>query len=144
MTRPWSAYTVLSPLTHWGRVTHKCISNLTIIGSENGLSPGRHQALFWTIAGILSIRTLGTNFNEILSEIHTFSFKKMHLKMLSAKWRPICLSLNMLNTLTTETLKGCFYGFVRQCFNKVVLFRGFIRDNKETNLVFICRGAFIK
>ena len=26
-------------LTHWGRVTHICVGNLTIIGSDNGLSP---------------------------------------------------------------------------------------------------------
>ena len=28
------------PLTHWGRVTYICVSKLTIIGSDNGLSPG--------------------------------------------------------------------------------------------------------
>ena len=39
-------------LAHWGRVTHTCISNLTIIGSYNGLSPGRHQAIIQTNAGI--------------------------------------------------------------------------------------------
>ena len=75
-------------LTHWGRVTPICVSKLTIIASDNGLSPGRRQAIIWTIAGILLIGPLGTNFNEILIEIHTFSFKKMHLKMSSAKWRP--------------------------------------------------------
>ena len=32
-------------LTHWGRVTHICVSNLTIIGSDNGLSPERRQAI---------------------------------------------------------------------------------------------------
>ena len=32
-------------LTHWGRVTHICIGKLTIIGSDNGLSPGRRQAI---------------------------------------------------------------------------------------------------
>ena len=35
-------------LTHWGRVTHICVSNLTIIGSDNGLSPGRRQAIIGT------------------------------------------------------------------------------------------------
>ena len=29
----------VSVLTHWGRVTHLCVSKLTIIGSDNGLSP---------------------------------------------------------------------------------------------------------
>ena len=82
-------------LTHWGRVTHICISKLTIIGSDNGLSPGRRQAIIWTNAGILLIGPLGTNFSEILIEFHTFPFKKMHLKM-SGKWRPFCLGLNVL------------------------------------------------
>ena len=83
-------------LTHWGRVTHICVSELTIIGSDNGLSPGRRQAIIWTNDGILLIRPLGTNFSEILIGIQTFSFKKMHLKMSSAKWRPFCLGLNVL------------------------------------------------
>ena len=83
-------------LTHWGRVTHICVAKLTIIGSDNGLSPGRRQAIIWTNAGILLIRPLGTNFSEILIRIQTFSFKKMHLKMSSPKWRPFCLGLNVL------------------------------------------------
>ena len=85
-------------LTHWGRVTHIYVGNLTIIGSDNGLSPSRHQAIIWTSAGILLIGPLGTNFSEILIGIQTFSFKKMHLKMASAKLRPFCPGLNMLNT----------------------------------------------
>ena len=86
-------------LTHWGRVTHICFSIITIIGSDNGLSPGRRQAIIWTSAGILLIWTLGTNFGEIWSEIHAFSLKKMHLKMSSAKWRPFCLGLNVLTDI---------------------------------------------
>ena len=84
-------------LTHWGRVTHICVNKLTIIGSDNGLAPGRRQTIIWTNDGILLIGTLGTNFSEILIGIQTFSFKKMHLKMSSAKWRPFCLSLYVLN-----------------------------------------------
>ena len=83
--------------THWGRVTHICVSKLTIIGSDNGLSPGRRQAVIWTNAGILLIAPSGTNFSEILIELHTFPFMKMHLKMSSGNWRPFCLSLNVLN-----------------------------------------------
>ena len=83
-------------LTYWGRVTHICISKLTIIGSDNGLLLGRCQAIVWTSAGILLIRPLGTNFSEILIEIHTFLFKKMLWKMASGKWRPFCLCLNVL------------------------------------------------
>ena len=68
-------------LTRLGRVTHICVGKLTIIDSDNGLSPGRRQAIIWTIAGILLIGPLGTYFNEILIGILTFSLKKMHLKM---------------------------------------------------------------
>ena len=75
---------------------HICVSKLTIIGSDNGLSPGRRQAIIWTNAGILLIRTLGTNFGEILGEIHSFSFSKMHFKMMSAKWHLFGLGLNEL------------------------------------------------
>ena len=83
--------------THWGRVTHICVSKLTIIGSDNGLSPGRRQAIIRTNAGILLIGPLGTNFSEILVGNQTFSFRKMHLKMSSALLRPFCLGLNELN-----------------------------------------------
>ena len=83
-------------LTHWGQVTHICVSKLSILGSDNGLSPGRRQAKIWTKDGILLIGPLGTNFSGILIDIHTFSFKKMHLKMSSGKRRPFCLGLNVL------------------------------------------------
>ena len=70
-------------LTYWGRVTHICLGNLTIIGSDIGLSPGRRQAITWTNVGILLIWPIRTNFSGMLIEIHTFSFKKIHLKMSS-------------------------------------------------------------
>ena len=68
-------------LNHWSRVTHICVGKLAIIGSDNGLSPGRRQAIIWTNAGILLSGPLRTNFSGILIRIQTFSFKKMHLKM---------------------------------------------------------------
>ena len=109
----WTTWTSLSavqerPLTHWGRVTHICVSKLTIIASDNGLSPGRRQAIIWTNDGILLIGPVGTNFNEILIEIHTFQFKKMHLKMSSTKWRPFCQIIQSLHLIfskwDTETI----------------------------------------
>ena len=91
----WVYYTHV--VTHyWGRVTHICVWNLTIIGSDHGLSPGRRQAIIWTNTGILWIGPLGTNFSEIWIGILTFSFRKMRLKMSSAKSRPFCLGLNVL------------------------------------------------
>ena len=50
--------------TNWGWATHICISKLTIIGSDNDLSPGRRQAIIWTNDGILLIGPLETNFSE--------------------------------------------------------------------------------
>ena len=43
-------------LSHWGWVMNICISKLTIIGSDNGLSPCRRQAIIWTNAAIFTIR----------------------------------------------------------------------------------------
>ena len=94
-----------SYLTHWGRVTHICVGKLTIIGSDNGLSPERRQAIIWNNAGILFIGPSWTNFSEILIEIHTFSFKKMHLKISSVKWRPFCLGLNVLSHQCLHTYR---------------------------------------
>ena len=62
--------------------------NQVRIGSDNGLSPIRRQAIIPTNAGLLSIRPLKTNFSEILIKIQNFSFAKMHLKMLSVKRQP--------------------------------------------------------
>ena len=59
-------------LTHWGRLTHICVGKLTIIGSFNGLSAGRRQAIIWTNAGILLIGHLGTNFSDISNGIQAF------------------------------------------------------------------------
>ena len=50
--------------------------NWVIIGSDNGLSPVRRQAIIWTNARKLLIGPLETNFSEILIGIQTFSFKK--------------------------------------------------------------------
>ena len=78
-------------ITQWGRVLHICVNKLTIIGSDNGLSPGRRQAIIWTNDGKLLIGPIETNFDDILIEIHTFSFKKIHFKMSSRKWRPFSI-----------------------------------------------------
>ena len=91
-------HSLLKYLIHWGRVTLICVIKLTKIGSDNGLWPGRRQAIIWTNDGILFIIALRTNFNDILIEIHTFSFKKIPFKMSCEKWRPFCLGPTVLNT----------------------------------------------
>ena len=88
----------LHPLTHWDRLMHICVVNQTIIGWNNGLSPGRCQAIIWTNARILLTTTVGTKFSIILIEILMLSFKKMHVKM-SGKCQPFCFGLNVLKVL---------------------------------------------
>ena len=107
----WTHLYIGTPsLTQWGQVTHICISKIITIGSDDGLSPGRHQAIIWTNVGILSIGPLGINFSEILIKINTFSFKKMHLTMLSAKRWLFRLSLNDLNEWQwLDWMTGCLF-----------------------------------
>ena len=81
---PTPEYSGSTGLTHWGRVTHICARKLTIIDSDNGLSPGRRQAIIWANDGMLLFGPLVINFSDILIETNPFSFKKMHLKMSSA------------------------------------------------------------
>ena len=83
-----------SAISSFNLLRHICVSRLIIIGSDNGLPPGRRQAMIWTNAWILLIGPLGANYIEILLVIHIFSFKKMHFTMLPRKGilsRPQCL-----------------------------------------------------
>ena len=72
-----------------------------------------------TMLGILLIGPLGTNFSEILIGIQAFSFKKLHLKTSSAKWRLFCLGLNELMLMwyqhvmpISASVKVCNWHFV--------------------------------
>ena len=117
----------LNMLTHWGRVMHICVSKLTIIGSDNGLLPDWRQAIIWTNAGILLIGPLGTNFSEILIEILTFSFKKMRLKVSSAKRQPFCLGLNVLKCLVNTAPANVPAQFRQRRKKKHILVSKFIQ-----------------
>ena len=70
--------------------------NWVIVGSDNGLSPIRRQAIFCTNAEILLIGPSETKFSEIFIGIQTFSLMKWHLKTSSVKWSLFCLGLNGL------------------------------------------------
>ena len=111
LTQIYITITLLShnELNYWGQVTHICISKLTIIGYANVLSPGHHQAIIWINTGILLIRASGTNLNEILNKIHTFSFKKMHVKR-SVQWLQFCLGHHELSTLHRSAVyHDCYF-----------------------------------
>ena len=70
-------------ITQWGWVTHICVSNLTIICSDNDLSPGRRLAIFWTNADFLNWsleNKLQSNLNRnsnIFNEENTFEKCRM-------------------------------------------------------------------
>ena len=53
-------------------VTPDFLTDFDLLPNDNGLSPGRHQAIIWTSDAVMPP---GTNFNDILIEIHNFSFK---------------------------------------------------------------------
>ena len=79
-------------------MTHICVNKLTSIGSDNGLSPGRRQAIIWTNVGILLLRTLGTIISEILTEIDIFAFTKNTFEnvvweMAAILYRPQCFNV---------------------------------------------------
>ena len=84
---------VAKPLTQWGRVTHICVSNLTIIGSDNGLSHGRCLAIIWTNAGILLIEPLGTNLSAISIVVCILenAFENVVCDMAAILSRPQCV-----------------------------------------------------
>ena len=77
----------------WSNFIFNCMSTfLHYVHCKDALldcsTPGgeRCESLTW----VDEIGPLGTNFSEILPEIHTFPFKKMHLKMSSRKCQPFC------------------------------------------------------
>ena len=83
-------------LTHSCCVTHICVSKLSIIGSDNGLSPAWHQAIIWPNTGILSIRILGPKFQWNLKQnlcvvIQENAFKNVVCEVTAIVSRPQCV-----------------------------------------------------
>ena len=128
----------LNVLTHWGQVMHICVSKLTIIASDSGLSPDQRQAIIWTSAGILLIGPLGRNFNAILIKVHIFSFRKIHFKMWSVRFRPFCLGLNVLTCFNPWSHKkvsiprALFTDFLLQSFFPISIQHIVIYNERDT------------
>ena len=136
-SKPLPQKTKAVMLTHWGRVTHICVSKLITIGSDNGLSPGQHQAIILTNAGIFLIGALGTNVSEILIKICTFSLKKMLFKNLVWKKAAIlsrpqgvnCLTVNEnLSWLIQNAYKECNHLYIKPIYD-------IINQNGMNNIV---------
>ena len=127
---------LILPLDHWGQVTHICVSNLTTIGSDNGLSPARRQAIIWTNAGILFIGPLGTNFSEILITTGIFSFKKMHLKFAVRKLAAIWSRPQLINRARpASTSEWPLWHF--SCWHDMSDIRESIRTHLSLNVYFV-------
>ena len=76
------------------------------VGSGNGLSPIWRQAITWTNAGLLSNGLLWTNFSETQIKTPSCSFKKMHLKLLSAKMAATLSMGRWVNPLRAKFFRG--------------------------------------
>ena len=121
---------LLPILTHWGGVTHIYVCKLTTTGSDNSLSPARHQVISWINVGILSIRPLGTNCS-------------VFCKISSEKWRPYCLGLNMFKCFVIyfEITALClFWVFVMTNKQKIWKYVHLLRRTRETNGSSCCCG----
>ena len=81
--------------THWGRVTHICVSKLTIIGSDNGLSSRRRLAIFWTsniVNWTLTIKLQWNLNRNFYIFIHENAFENAVWKMATTSSRPGCVN----------------------------------------------------
>ena len=87
-------------------MTHICISKLTMIGSDNGLAPGRCQGIYLNQCQVFVNWTLRNKSQWNFNQIPTFSLMKMHLKISSMKWRPFCLGGDELNNWCAESCWG--------------------------------------
>ena len=119
-------------------MTHICFVNLTIIGSDHGLSPGRRQAITWSNVGILLIGTRGTNFSEMLNRnscifIPENPFENGGWKMAAILSRPQCV-----NTLRTRQ-----YGrhFPDDIFKRICL-NGNVSISLKVSLKFVPKVQF--
>ena len=114
----YNFYWILVYLTHWGRVTHICVGKLTIIASDNGLSPERHQAIIWTNAGLLLIGPLRTNFSEILIGIQTSLIQENVLEnvvreIASILSRPQCVKAVIMKLFCLLHVTWAVLGLIR-------------------------------
>ena len=103
-------------------MTHICVGNLTIIGSYNGLSPGRRQAIIWTNDGILLFEPLGTNFNEFFYRnsynfIQENPFENVVWKMAAILSRPQC-DISLVPPVTKPLPAVMMTTFINACMRR--------------------------
>ena len=88
-------------LTHWGRVTHICVSKLTIIGSDNGFvawpAPSHYLNQCWIIVNWTLRNKLQWNLNRNSNIfIQENAFESVVCETAAILSRPQCVKLNKL------------------------------------------------
>ena len=131
--------------THWGRVMHICVGKLTIIGSDNGLSPERRQAIIWT--------KLQWNFNQNSNIfIQENAFENVICEMTSILSRPQCVNrkrkrrygfvfITLSNFLKTYTLP---YSWASHWKLIQLLTRGIYKTDDVVVTQTIIKGYYIE
>ena len=107
-------------LIHWGRVTHMCVSELTIIGSDNGLSPGRRQAIIWTREWWNIVNwTLRNKLQWNFIRNSNIFIQQNALENVVCEMASICLGLNVLIPITYQASK--FLNFVNLLIQETII-----------------------
>ena len=129
--------TTIIILSHWGRVTHVCVRNLICSGPDNGLSPGRCQAIIWTNVGILLIGPIGTKFNfnrnsnnflegnafEHVCEMAVILFRPQCVNVFNRRIHNNCISVTIIPSFTS-----CIFSFA-VLHQPVILLRSGVYTN---------------
>ena len=93
----YSNYRASLILTHWGPVTHICVSKVIIIGSDNGLLPGRRQSHYlnqcwnivnWTLRNKLQWNINGNQYIFIQEN----AFENVVCELTAILSRPQCVN----------------------------------------------------
>ena len=77
-------------------MTHIRVGKITIIGSNNRLSPGRHLVIIWINVGISLIGPLRTKFSEILIFVQENVFKNVTCELASILFPSQCVKFRIL------------------------------------------------
>ena len=97
-------------------MTHICVNKLTTIGSDNGLSPGRRQAIIRTNAGILLICTLRNklqwNFwSKIFIEENTLENIVCEIMSISSRHQCVNSTWSLVGHVAWRRLMGLIFWY---------------------------------
>ena len=119
-------------LIHWGRVTHICVSKLTVVGSDNGLPPGRRQAIVWTNAEILLIGPSGTCFRNLNRNSYVFIQENAFCKMAAICFWPQCVKQHdevVIRNYPDSKVHGANMGPMLATWTLLSEYRPFVRGH---------------